>query len=156
MNNHFYQIENIIDPQIIGSYPQIEEAIYDCSPFEDPYFIDNVGNQKIDFEPKKPVGILTAKAKLTDLLSSPVMGFSNKLLISENLKEILLRSNPTYFQLFNCKIRLNDGTKMFYWILNTYIFKLQNLDFENQWDLPNERSFKKSWRTENQFNGRFL
>lgn len=130
MNHRIYQIEHNTDPQLIGSYPQIEEAIYDCSPLEDPYFIDNVGYKKINFEPKKPVGILTAKAKLTDLLSSPVMGFSNKLLISDILKEILLRSSSTYFQLFNCKIRLNDFIEKEYWILNPISFKLQNVDFK--------------------------
>lgn len=113
----------------IGSFPQVEEAIYNCDPLTDPEFIDNIGNKQIAFIPKMPLGILSSRAKLTDLLSSPAMGFTRKLIISEKIKGILERNNIPDIQLFEC--RINVGNELVpYWILNPTRFRTDILDFE--------------------------
>ncbi len=46
---NYYRIKrDLTNMKIVGTFPQIETAIYDCDPFEDENFIDNLGFKRIE------------------------------------------------------------------------------------------------------------
>ncbi|MDN3594934.1 hypothetical protein [Zunongwangia endophytica] len=125
-----YKIESSINQEEIGIYPQIEEAIYNCDPLNDVQFIDNIGKKEISFEPKTAIGILNKDALLTDLLSAPIMGFSEKLLVSNKMKNILDNYIKDNFQSFKCKIKISPSQIVDYWVLNPIKFNKQLIDYK--------------------------
>lgn len=127
----YYRISDVIDLEIIGKYPQIEEVKCDCDPFEDEDFIDNIGYKKIDFIPKTPVGLLNKGAKLTDSLNSPAIGYSNKLIINDKFRNILKNFESFNFQVFKTKVVSTNDEVTYYWILNPILFNYENIDFTN-------------------------
>ncbi len=131
LNMNYYRISETTDLKIIGKYPQIEEVkCIGYDPFENPEFIDNVGYTKIDFSPHIPVGILNKGAKLTDFLSSPSIGYSNKLLISGRFKEVLMKFNDQNFQAFKSKIEIDCENEVDYWVINPINFSYSEIDFK--------------------------
>lgn len=123
----YYKINESIDLKEIGFYPQIEEAEYNCDPFEDKKFIENLGYKKIDFEPKLPIGKLNSKAKLTDFMRPIPNGYTRRLVISNKLKTIL--PNKGNYQLFPTKIKLNKKNIIDYWFLNPIEFDYDSIDY---------------------------
>lgn len=125
----YYRISDLIDLKIIGNYPQIENVKCNCDPLEDPLFIDNIGYRKVDFIPKTPIGILNERVKLTDSLTSPAMGYTNKLIISTEFKNTLLQFESDNFQLFESEIEIHKAGKVYYWVLNPINFNYENIDY---------------------------
>lgn len=86
---NYYSINNALNTKFIGEHPQFEEAIYHCDVWQEPKFVDRVTFVKTDFEPIIANAVLRKKAKVTDLISGGIIGFSLKLLISAKLKSII-------------------------------------------------------------------
>ncbi|MCD8439772.1 hypothetical protein [Tenacibaculum finnmarkense] len=127
----YYRIKrDLTNMKIVGTFPQIETAIYDCDPFEDENFIDNLGFKRIKIKPKLAIGKLHKKAKLTDFLSVVPMGFSNKLLVSTKLKDILISKNNTNVQVFNNPILVDNLTNTDYWLVNPVKLSNNIIDFQ--------------------------
>lgn len=76
-----------------------------------------------------PIGILQKKAKLTDLLSAVPAGFSQKLLVSNELKNILNEFVEDVFQFVSCKIQANDLSYE-YWLSVPLTTSFELIDFK--------------------------
>ena len=91
----YYIINSSLNRKVIGIYPQAQKAHHNCHIWDEPRFIAHQYFDKIDFEPIVSNAILEKRAKLTDLISCPSIGFSSKLLISDKLKSILQKSRKS-------------------------------------------------------------
>ena len=58
------------------------------------------------------------------------MGFSNKLLVSTKLKDILLSENNTNVQVFNNPILVDNLTNTDYWLINPVKLSNNKIDFK--------------------------
>lgn len=140
---NFFCIQDCLNTKIVGIYPQVQEAIYNCSVWEEPKFVDRVNFIKTDFEPIVANAIIGKKAKLTDLISSGIMGFSLKLLISGKLKNIIKRNQSSGTQFYQSPVVNKDEYINDYWILNPYQIDMQNIDFEKSEVFLMENTFNK-------------
>lgn len=127
----YYRISDSVDLNVIGKYPQIEDVKCDCDPIEDPLFIDNIGYKKINFTPKTPIGILNKGAKLTDFLTSPSIGYTKKIIVSDEFKNVLCQFGDENFQFFKSEIEITKNKKVYYWVLNPTNFNYNDIDFKN-------------------------
>jgi len=125
----FYCINNSLDTKKVGTYPQVEKAVYHCS-IDDPKFIGNTYFAEIDFEPIVANAVLKKKAKLTDLISAGIAGFNLKLLVSDKLKMIITESRVSGLQFYECPIIHKDNEVDGYWILNVYEIDMKFIDFK--------------------------
>ncbi|WP_412468548.1 hypothetical protein [Pedobacter sp. KLB.chiD] len=135
----FYKIQHSLNNKIVGNYCQIEEAILPPNWDSDPDFIDNISLKKIDSEPKMPIGILHKKAKLTALLSAGPAGFSQKLLVSTELKNILNKFGDNVFQFFKCEIQIKN-LNYEYWLTNPLYTSFELVDFKQSEVTTRKRS----------------
>lgn len=115
----FYNTNFSIRNKIIGCFPQVETGVYPIMD-NNPTFIGNNFLKKIDFQPELSIPILKKRAKLTDLISCIIMGFSNSLLISTKLKLILEKYNHNNVQFFQAPIIYKELEKSGYWITHPY------------------------------------
>jgi hypothetical protein len=125
----FYKIEVSTNNKIIGQYPQIQDAELPLGWENNLSFTENIRFEKVNFIPIVPKGILSKKAKLTDLLSTVPPGFTPKLLVSDSFKTILEEFDKVLFQYFPCEV-LSKNIINNYWLASPLITKLENVDFE--------------------------
>lgn len=90
-----------------------------------------------------PIGILQKKAKLTDLLSAVPAGFSQKLLVSNELKNILNEFVEDVFQFVSCKIQANDLSYE-YWLSVPLTTSFELIDFK-QSEVTTRRTNPRRW-----------
>ncbi len=145
----YYEIHNSVDLQIVGSFPQVENANHNCNVWNEPNFIDNFHFEKINVIPITSNAILNKKAKLTDLISASIIGFSLKLLISKELKEIIKVHSNTSCQFFEAPIIYKNNYNHNYWLVYPYEINLQNIDFEKSTFALRKRSAEGGTFTEN-------
>ncbi|MBL7472910.1 hypothetical protein [Robertkochia sediminum] len=119
----YYRLEHSLDLNIIGDYPQVQSSIY---PSDLNDIINHSEIQRI--ENLSPIGVLSKKAKLTDLVSAVGKGYSLKLLVSNNLKIILekyaIKSEFISTMLTQGKKNFND-----YFIIDCNNDRTKNIDF---------------------------
>lgn len=125
----YFEIRNSLDLKEIGKYPQVENAKANCHIWDDPQFIDRFGFNRIDSEVITSNAILHERAKITDLLSAFIVGFSLKLLISSKLKNILEKYSNSKFQFFNAPIIYKNEYYENYWLMHTHTFSYNYIDF---------------------------
>lgn len=125
----FFFINNSLNPNILGHYPQVKEIKQNCHVWDEPKFIEHVDFEKIDFEPITANAILHTKSKLTDLISVTRMGFTRKLLMSGQLKTILENNRKEGLQFFQSNLILNNHEIENYWILNMYNINMEFIEF---------------------------
>ena len=140
---NYYFFNNSLNSKVVGKYPQVEQAIYHCSVWDEPKFIDNVSFKKIDFEPIIANAVLVKKAFVTDLISAGIIGFHMKPLISGRLKNIIQATTTNDLQFHNSPIIYNDVEIKDYWILNPFEFGYQELDFSRTKVYMMEHTFNK-------------
>ena len=126
----FYEIRHSLNEKIVGSYPQAEEAKHNCNVWDEPLFIKNFYFEKIEITPIVSNAILKNNSKLTDLISIPVMGFSNKLLISGKLKKIIEKYKESGIQYFQSGVYHKNRFFEDYWVMNIFEFNNEYIDFE--------------------------
>lgn len=126
----YFSINNSLNPEILGHYPQVKEIKQNCHVWDEPRFIEHIHFTKIDFEPITANAILNPKSKLTDLISVTGMGFTRKLLMSETLKAILEANRKTGLQFFKSSIIYDGFVIEDYWILNVYEIDMDLIDVE--------------------------
>ncbi|AKK71577.1 hypothetical protein OK18_02015 [Chryseobacterium gallinarum] len=98
--------------------------------WEEPKFIGNVYNEKIDFEPYLVDIELFANSKITDLIMDGGV-VSSKLILSGKLKSIIEKYRKTGIQFFNINIIKKNETYNDYWLLNLYELNQEYIDFAN-------------------------
>ncbi|CAH0337537.1 hypothetical protein FVB9288_03304 [Flavobacterium sp. CECT 9288] len=125
----YYCITNSGNKKIVGTHSQVQQAIYHCDIWDDDKFIDRVDFVKTDFEPITANAILMKKAKLTDLLSADIIGFSSKLLMSGKLKSILENNRKTGLQFCKSPVVYKNEMIEDYWTLNLYEVNSEFIDF---------------------------
>lgn len=126
----YFEIRNSINPKVVGTFPQVEKAIHNCSVGNNPNFIDNFSYIKIDDEPITSNAILKKNAIITDLISASIMGFSLKLLISDKFKSIIQKYSGQKCQFFQAPIIYQDKYYYNYWIMHPYKINIDYIDFE--------------------------
>lgn len=120
-----------MNKKIVGKFFQAVHAVHNCHVWDEPKFIEHIHFEKVDFEPITSNAILEKKAKLTDLISCPSIGFSSKLLVSGKFKDILEKNRKNGMQFFKAPIIKNNVMIEDYWILNFYKFNYEYIDFPN-------------------------
>jgi hypothetical protein len=131
-----FRIQKSIDQKEVGKYPQVTTAEYPIS-VRDPIFTGNIYFTKVD-RYVAPRPILERRAKVTDLVSSPVMGTGFRLLISDRLKSILEPYNESDFQFFETSLIVKGDQKLDYWIINAFHFRMDYISLAHS-DLDIER-----------------
>lgn len=98
--------------------------------WEEPMFIGNVYNEKINFEPYLLDIELFSNSKINDLImdGGPV---ATKLVMSSKLKSILERFRKTDIQFFSINVLRKNEVYNNYWILNMYGCNEEYIDYEN-------------------------
>lgn len=127
----FYSINNSLNQEILGNYPQVKSYTYHCDIWNDPKFIEQVLYTKVDFEAITANAILHSKSKLTDLISADGIGFTLKPLVSKKLKNILENNRKTGLQFFKSSVIQNNNLNNNYWILNMYEVDMNLIDVPN-------------------------
>ncbi|WP_438966705.1 imm11 family protein [Flavobacterium sp.] len=96
--------------------------------WEEPIFIGNIRNEKIDFHPYLLDIELFQNSIVNDLImdGGPI---STKLIISGRLKSILEDYRKNGMQFFNINILKKNVVFSDYWILNMYVFNQELIDF---------------------------
>jgi len=120
-----------MNTKFVGKFFQAVSAVHNCNVWDEPKFIQHINFEKVDFEPITSNAILEKKAKLTDLISCPSIGFSLKLLVSGKFKDILEKNRKNGIQFFKAPIIQNNIMIEDYWILNFYEFNHEYIDFQN-------------------------
>ena len=124
----FYRILHSHNPKIVGRVDQIKEVLYNGN-IDDPKFIDKLLYKKANFTPIVPNAVLYADAKPTDLISPWGIGFSSKILVSGRFKKIIEREKKDGFDFFQSSVFHKKNEYQDYWILNTYDFDFECIDF---------------------------
>jgi hypothetical protein len=128
----YFLFENSSNRKIVGRIWPQSEGVYLTS-VESPNFIDNAvpAYSKIDRDVERPMARLRKKSvKLTDFLSIVGMGFVNNFLLSDRLKQIIEQSRSMGFQFLDTKVfNFSGNEKYTYWILNTYLFFPEYVDY---------------------------
>ena len=123
----FYTIRESMDLKIVGKFFQSEDILNYLA--DDPRFLNNVYFKKIDFIPITPIPILHKKAKITDLISNVNGGSGLHLVMSEKLKNIIIKYRSTGLQFFKTSI-VKDGVNFDnYFSLNMYDDDNESIDF---------------------------
>lgn len=97
---------------------------------DEPKFIGNIQNEKINFEPYLLDIVLFAKSKVNDLLmdGGPV---SKKLVVSDKLKYLLEKCRKSGLQFFNINVEKQDQIHKNFWILNMFEFSQEFINFKD-------------------------
>ena len=127
----FYSITNSGNNKIVGHYNQVVNAIHHCDIWKNSKFIDRINFEKINFKPITSDAILEKKAKLTDLINANCTGFSQKLLVSEKLKEILEKNSINKCQFFQSSIIYKNEKVESYFITHPFVFSMEYINFCN-------------------------
>ncbi len=130
LNMKFYRIRISLDLKVVGTYPQVETGIYPIMD-NNSNFIGNNYLKKIDFIPELSIPILKKKSKKTDLIGVGIMGFTNALLISEKLQQILEKYGTDNIQFFEAPIKHKDIQEIGYWIVHPYKVNYELVDYSN-------------------------
>ncbi|WP_298248304.1 hypothetical protein [uncultured Christiangramia sp.] len=126
----YFEIRNSLNVKEIGKYPQVETAKNNCHIWDDPKFIERFEFDRIDSEVITSNAILHKRAKITDLVSAYIIGFSLKLLMSSKLKNILEQHSNSKFQFFRAPIIYKNEYYENYWIMHSHTFSFNYIDFE--------------------------
>jgi hypothetical protein len=127
----YYSIRKSLNSKIMGVCSQVQKAVYHCDVWDDYRFIDRINFINTDFEPITANAILMKKAKLTDLISADIIGFSLKLLVSGKLKSVLEKSRKSGLKFYKSPIIYAEKIIEDYWILNPYEINMEFIDFKN-------------------------
>ena len=89
MSIRYYSINKSLNRKVVGDPIPVQNVVHYCDVWNEPKFIGNVDFVRLDFEPIVSNAVLKKVAKVTDLISAPVAGFSLRLLISHKLKSVI-------------------------------------------------------------------
>lgn len=149
----YYRIHFTLNPKLRGSNEYIKDyelLIPDKKIFwEEPKFIGNIFNEKIEFEPYLLNIVLNSKSKLHDLIldGGPI---SLKYIFSSRLKDIIEEIRITGIQFFQINVIHNLNKYNNYWILNMYQFNQEYIDLSNSIIIHEKKSddFDTSYNVE--------
>lgn len=128
---NYFAIGYSMKTKIVGKMPQIKEVMHNCHVWDEPRFIDRMYFQKIEGMPILSNAVLFPKAKLTDFIATPGMGFSHgSMLISYNLKNILEQFKVFGLQYFKTFLIHNNEKIENYWQTHKTKFAFDVIDFE--------------------------
>lgn len=129
---NYYSINFTLDSKIRGSNNYIKDyklkipnsKLY----WEEPLFVGNIFDVKINFEPYLLDVVLFPQSNLLDLImdGGPISG---KLIISDKLKKILQTSRNSGLQFFKINV-IHKANTYNYWLLNMYESNQEFIDFE--------------------------
>ena len=142
----FYIISISGNNKIVGNYNQAINAIHHCDLLDNPKFIDRINFEKINFEPITSNAIIEKKAKLTDLINASCIGFSQRLLISYKLMNIIDKYSNEKCQFFKSPVIYKNEKVEEYWVTHPYIFNFEYVDFNKS--IVNVRRRKPEGGTE--------
>lgn len=124
----YYILNHSLDLKIVGKFPQSENITN--VDYENPDHIVNNYFKKIDyFEPIAPIPILLKKSKVTDLISNSNAGGLLHLLVSEKLKDIILKHRTEGLQFFKTHLIQNNQKIENYYSLNMWEDNMEYVDF---------------------------
>jgi hypothetical protein len=129
----FYRINFTLNTKVRGNNEYVEKYCLklpnDRLYWEEPKFIGNIRNEKIDFQPYLLDIELFPNANVNDLImdGGPI---STKIVISGKLKSIFEVYRKTGMQFFNINVLKKNENFTDYWLLNFYEFNQEFIDFE--------------------------
>lgn len=124
----YYSIQHSMNTKVVGKFFQSENVIWNYQ--DNPLYLNNVYFEKIDFEPIIPTPILHKKAKVTDLISNVNAGTRFHLIMSEKLKNIILKYRTDGLQFFKTSIVKDNTEYDNYFSMNMYESNMDFIDFE--------------------------
>ena len=139
----FYRINNSLNSNVLGHYPQVKDIHYKCDVWDEPKFIEHNQFIQMDFEPITANAVLHEKSKKTDLINVSGMGFTNRLLVSEKLKNILESYRKTGMQFFESNLIYKNKEIDKYWIVNFFESDMHFLNFNKSKVYLTENIFDK-------------
>ena len=126
----YFVIRHTDNIKIIGHYPQVQKVHHNCSVWDEPKFIENVGFKDIDFIPITSNVELHKSSKLTDLIQVTSIGFTNKLLVSEKLMYALKSQNGNTLNFYKSEIYQRCKYVEDYYIMHSPRTNMNLLDFQ--------------------------
>ncbi|AZI22995.1 hypothetical protein EIH07_08075 [Chryseobacterium taklimakanense] len=132
---NYYKIYFTLDSKVRGNRDYIKDYELKIPPtnlffWENPQFIGNIFNQKVNFEPYLLEIELFKNSKINDLImeGGPI---ATKLIVSSKLKLILENNRKTGMQFFNINVVREKEIYNNYWILNMYEINQEFIDYKN-------------------------
>lgn len=125
----FFCLKESLDDKIVGKYPQVENAIYPCEIWTEPTFVDRVNFIYTDFVPLTATAIIKEGAKLTDLISAGIVGYSLKLLMSGRLKKSIQAFRTSGLQFYQSSVLFDESEVIDYWVLNPFEINMEFIDY---------------------------
>lgn len=150
----YFRINFTSNPKLRGTNDYIKDYRFRKDSFEgfywdEPKFIGNIRDKKIDFIPYSVDIELFAKSKLHDLIMNggPL---SSQLLVSGKLKSILVGYRKSGFQCFQFNVIKNEVVHNDYWTLHFYEFNDEFIDYKNSMVIYEKHAedYATSFRTE--------
>lgn len=123
----YYILNHSLNLKTVGKFPQSENITN--VDYENPQHLENIFFKKIDFEPIVPIPILLKKSKITDLISNVNATCSGQLIISEKLKNIILKYRTEGLQFFKTHLIQNNQKIENYYSLNMWEDNMEYVDF---------------------------
>lgn len=125
MSMHYYRIFESADEKIIGVYPQISNAVY-LSTYDSPNALGMLAFEKAKPTTEVPKGVLSKKAKLTDLLS--VSFLSGQLFISNKLENIFQEYSKEGIEFIATSLIIDKKVNPNFFIVNPFLSNCSYLD----------------------------
>ena len=139
----FFCLKESLNNKIVGIYPQVEDANYQCDIWTEPKFVDRVNFIKTDFVPLTATAILRERGKLTDLISAGIVGFSLKLLMSGKLKKSIQAYRTSGLQFYQSAVLFDEGEVSDYWVLNPFEINMEFIDYSRSEIFKMKNTFDK-------------
>lgn len=131
----YFRVNFTLNPTLRGANDYIKDYRFHKDSFEgfyweEPKFIGNIRDKKIEFIPYTVDIQLSPKANILDLIErgGPL---SSQLLVSGKLKSILERYRKSGFQCFQFNVIKNKEVHNNYWTLHFYEFNDNFIDYKN-------------------------
>lgn len=129
---NYYSIQFTLNPKLRGSNEYVKKYHIkipnDKLFWEEPKFIGNIYNEKVDFKPYLTDIELFVNSKINDLImdGGPI---TKKMIVSGKLKSILEKYRSSGMQFYNINIIQKNNIFKDYWILNMYETNFEVIDF---------------------------
>lgn len=127
----YYSIQNSANKKILGIHEPYKKVIHTVS-VNDSIHLGKHFLGLVNYVPEIPILELKSEAKILDLMIGPsAIGFTNKLIVSSKLKEILEENNATKIQFFELNLIKNGKNIEGYFVMHPTKENLDSVDFKN-------------------------
>tara|TARA_R110000868_G_scaffold367410_2_gene630383 strand:+ start:2532 stop:3221 length:690 start_codon:yes stop_codon:yes gene_type:complete len=127
----YYSLQNSANKKILGKHDPYKKVIHTVS-VNDSIHLGKHFLGLVNYVPEIPILELKSEAKILDLMIGPsAIGFTNKLIVSSKLKEILKENNVNDIQFFEINLIQNNKNIEGYSVMHPIKENLDSIDFNN-------------------------